>query len=120
VILLDTNVFIYLANGTVPAAVLGEDHIGYASITKIEALGYAQITVAEHSFLEELLAECEQLDLSKNVLQRAIKLRQMAKISLGDSIVAATALEHDLPLWTANTRDFAQVEGLKTVNPINR
>jgi predicted nucleic acid-binding protein len=117
-ILLDTNVFIYLANGTIAAKVLKNDDIAFASITKIEALGYAKITVAEQSYLDALFAECEQLDLSEAVVQRAIRLRQQAKMSLGDAIIAATALEQDCELWTADEDDFAHIEELKIHNPL--
>jgi predicted nucleic acid-binding protein len=117
-ILLDTNVFIYLANGTIAAKVLKKDDIAFASITKIEALGYAQITVAEHSYLDALFAECEQLNLSEAVIQRSIRLRQQTKMSLGDAVITATALEQDCELWTANEGDFAHIEGLRLHNPI--
>ena len=58
-ILLDTDIFIYLANGAIAASSLGENDIAYATITKIEALGYAHITGAEQSSLEALFDECE-------------------------------------------------------------
>ena len=51
-ILLDTNVFIYLANGTLVAEALGENDLAFASITRIEALGFGQITSAEQSYLD--------------------------------------------------------------------
>lgn len=34
-----------------------------------------------------------------------------------DSIIAATALEYDLPLATRNTRDFRHIEGLTLIDP---
>ncbi len=39
-------------------------------------------------------------------------------MNLGDAIVAATALEHDVTLWTANVDDFRHIEGLRVVNPL--
>jgi toxin FitB len=117
-ILLDTNIFIYLANGTVKASILGSNTIAYASITKIEALGYAQITGKEQSLLEELFDACEEIELDERVIQRAIKLRQQTKITLGDAIVAASALVHDCELWTANEKDFAHLENLSLHNPL--
>ncbi|MGH7884019.1 MAG: hypothetical protein ACREN8_14140, partial [Candidatus Dormibacteraceae bacterium] len=72
-ILLDTNVFIYVANGTIAAQTLKHDDIAFASVTKIEALGYAQITVAEQIYLEALFMECEQIDLEGPIVERAIK-----------------------------------------------
>jgi len=115
---LDTNIFIYLASGTLPVQKVAKGDLAFPSIAKIEALGYSNITVAEQSYLEALFAECQQLDLNEAVVQRSIKLRQQIKMSLGDAIVAATALEHDSELWTANEEDFAKVEGLKLHNPL--
>jgi len=39
-------------------------------------------------------------------------------MSLGDAIVAATALEHRQTLVTRNSKDFDRVEGLKVVDPL--
>jgi len=117
-IVLDTNIFIYLANGTLDVQAVKSTDLAFPSIVKIEALGYAQITVAEQSYLEALFAECQQLELEESVIQHAISLRQQNKISLGDSIVAATALEYDCELWTANDKDFVRIEGLNIHNPL--
>ena len=105
-ILLDTNVFIYLANGTIDFDTIKQDIIGFASITKIEALGYSQINVAEQQYLEALFSECEQLNLAESVIRTAIKLRQRTNMKLGDAIIAATALEYDCELYTANEKIF--------------
>ena len=43
-ILLDTNIFIYFAKGVLATTVLDGHEIAYASITRIEALGYGKIT----------------------------------------------------------------------------
>jgi predicted nucleic acid-binding protein len=117
-IVLDTNVFIYLANGIVDIQAIKNTDLAFPSIVKVEALGYAQITVAEQSYLEALFAECQQLELEELVIQRAIRLRQQSRMSLGDSIVAASALEYDSELWTANEADFAHIEGLLIHNPL--
>ena len=117
-IILDTNIFIYLANGALGIKAIKNTDLAFPSIVKIEALGYAQITVAEQSYLEALFAECQQLDLEELVLHRAIRLRQQRKMSLGDSIVAASALEYDCELWTANVEDFEHIDGLRLHNPL--
>lgn len=117
-IMLDTNIFIYLANGTLGIKDIKNTDLAFSSIAKIEALGYARITVAEQSYLEALFAECQQLELEESVIQRAIRLRQQVRMSLGDAIVAASALEYDCELWTANEADFTQVEGLRIYNPL--
>ncbi len=117
-ILLDTNIFIYLANGTLAPRSIANADIAHASITKIEALGFSTIPVSELLLLEDLFSESYNLELTNAIVDRAIRLRQGRRMSLGDSIIAATALEHDIALWTANVDDFVHVEGLLLVNPL--
>jgi len=50
------------------------------------------------------------------VAHKAIELRQKRAISLGDSVIAATALVHDLTLLTENTKDYARIKGLKLLS----
>lgn len=118
-ILLDTNIFIYLANGTIKINSLKNNDIAFTSITKIEALGYSQITVAEQNYLEALFNECEQIDLDESVMKLAITLRQRSKMTLGDAIIAATALVYDYELWTVNVTDFIHIDGLQIYNPLD-
>lgn len=119
-VILDTNVFIYLVNGTLPRTRIISTDITHASVTKIEALGFSRIHVGELQLLQSLFAQSYSFALTDVIIDRAVKLRQLRRMSLGDSIVAATALEHDLELWTANTEDFQQVEGLRLVNPLEQ
>ena len=119
-ILLDTNIFIYLANGTLPAKILPNEKLAYASIVKIESLGYSKIMVGEQSYLNALFDECLQVDLTENIIQTAITLRQQHDITLGDAITAATALECECELWTANTADFKNITDLRLRNPLQK
>jgi len=49
----------------------------------------------------------------------AIQFRQQQSMSLGDAIIAATALEHHQTLATRNIKDFDWIDGLKVINPLN-
>lgn len=51
-------------------------------------------------------------------LEKAVRLRQIKKMSLGDSLIAGTALVHDLTLVTRNTDDFAWIASLNLLNPL--
>ena len=117
-ILLDTNIFIYLANGTLDPQLVSSVDISHASITKIESLGFSSIPANELLLLSALFNESFNHNLTDQVVDQAIKLRQAKKMSLGDSIIAATALESNLDLWTANVDDFQHVEGLRIFNPL--
>ena len=55
--------------------------------------------------------------ISWDVLEAAIALRQQRKMSLGDALVAGTALHHNLALVTRNTGDFEWIDSLAVLNP---
>ncbi len=114
----DTNIVVYVANRTLKEDIVQEEPIVYASILKVEALGYHNIRSVEEQRIRELLATVTEIPLTETIIESAIRLRQQKKMSLGDAIVAATALDNDCVLWTANTDDFADIEGLKVVNPL--
>ncbi|HEY1835388.1 MAG TPA: type II toxin-antitoxin system VapC family toxin [Candidatus Saccharimonadales bacterium] len=119
-ILLDTNICIYLANQTLSGDALGDEDIAYASVTRIEALGFHSLSVGEEHQLIRLFNASMQYDLSETVIVRAIAIRQIKRMGLGDAIIAAMALEYDCELWTANTADFEHIQELKLVNPLKR
>lgn len=41
------------------------------------------------------------------------------KLSLPDALIAATALVHDLELYTLNSKDFRFISTLKRYQPVN-
>ena len=45
-------------------------------------------------------------------------LRQRRKMSLGDSIIAGTAIAHERTLVTRNTDDFRWIEEIKLLDPL--
>jgi predicted nucleic acid-binding protein len=117
-ILLDTNILIYLANGTLDRNIIISTDIAHASVTRIEALGFSAIPANELLLLSALLDESYNLDLTSTIVEQTIKLRQIKRMSLGDAVIAATALTHGLTLWTANIDDFSHIEGLTLHNPL--
>jgi predicted nucleic acid-binding protein len=52
------------------------------------------------------------------VVARAVSVRQARKMSLGDALVAATALVFGRELLTRNIKDFAGVPGLVVSDPL--
>jgi toxin FitB len=88
-----------------------------ASVTKVETLGFTGIDRREESSIRAYLDHCLSCPLDNEIIERAIVIRQQRKMKLGDAIIAATALEYDLPLATRNTRDFQHIEGLTLIDP---
>ncbi len=101
-----------------PTDIVAKTDIGHASVTKIEALGFSTIPANELLILTSLFEESYNLPLTDTIVNRAVQLRQAKRMSLGDAIIAATALEHDLELWTVNKEDFKHIEGLNVTSPL--
>jgi predicted nucleic acid-binding protein len=118
--LLDSNIIIYAAQPEHAALrQFIETHAPAVSVVSyIEVLGYHQLTEEDRQFLEQFFQTAERLPLSEAVVQWAVKLRQRRKMSLGDAIVAGTAIAHDRTLVTRNTDDFRWIEEIKLLNPL--
>lgn len=118
--LIDSNIIIYSA--LEPYAYLRPlliEKNGYASyISYVEVLGYHQLTHDASQYFNSAFSILTLLPVTEIVLNRAISLRQQRKMSLGDSIVAATALCFNLELYTRNRNDFKWIEGLTCINPV--
>lgn len=114
----DTNIIIYLGNKTLDEDIIGNEPVCFASVSLIEALGYPEILAAEGQRIKELFDAMIEIPLNNSVIQTAIRLRQLKKMSVGDAIVAATSLENDCTLWTANVSDFEHIDGIKLYNPL--
>lgn len=54
--------------------------------------------VSTRLFLEEFFQIVEVLPIAQAVLDRAVTLRQIRRMSLGDAIIAATAMVYDRTL----------------------
>lgn len=119
-ILLDSNIFIYAAmpEHTRLRYILHDHRVATSIIVRVEVLGYHRLAVEKKILLTQLLGMTEVIPLSFSVAERAIQLRQQRRMTLGDSLVAATALLSDLPLWTHNVRDFLWIDGLVVHDPI--
>lgn len=50
-------------------------------------------------------------------MEQAVKLRQLRKMTLGDALIAGTALVFGLTLVTRNVDDFQWIAGLSVLDP---
>lgn len=118
-ILIDTNVLVYAANGSHRGLLeYIENHApSVSAITYVEALGYHRITAAEKAFLESFFAAANIVEITSDVLSAAVELRQQRKMSLGDSLIAGTALVNKHRLATCNLADFRWISGLSAFDP---
>jgi predicted nucleic acid-binding protein len=114
--LLDSNILIYGASGRASRAGCdpGSHRLGCG---ERDADRNARLSEVEQRWLETAFDRMMVLALDDAVAAQAIALRRERRIGLADSIIAATALHHDLVLVTRNTDDFKDVPGLKMRDP---
>ncbi len=116
IFLLDTNTILYLIKGDENVLQLTEGKIVSLNfVTEIELLGWRLLTPELHDILLDLINNVQYFDYSYRIKQSTISLRQIYNLKLGDAFIAATALEHDLTLISAN-KSFAKVEELRLIN----
>jgi toxin FitB len=119
--LLDSNIVIYAtqpANGWLRTEVLSQP-FAVSQATRVEDLGWHKLTAQDEADLNTFLAAGLVLSITDAIADRAIAMRQARKLSLGDALIAATAIEHDLELSTRNIGDFKHIPGLKWSNPFD-
>lgn len=118
--LLDSNIIIYAA---LPEhehlrKLIAEQSPAVSAVSYVEVLGYHRLSDEARHYFETFFASAEVLPLSQEVLDKAVALRQRRKMTLGDALVASTALVHEHTLVTRNETDFSGIEGLTIVNPL--
>lgn len=85
-------------------------------ITQIELLCWNTDEATTQS-VKEFITDSMVLDISPDVIAHCVAIRKGKKIKTPDAIIAATALAYGFTLITANEKDFANIRGLKIVNP---
>jgi len=117
--LLDSNIIIY-ASQPEHAQIrqfISEIEITVSAVSYVEVLGYHRLTEESRLHFEEFFGVVEVLPISQAVLARAVTLRQIRRMTLGDAIIAATALVYGLTLVTRNIEDFQWIVELTVINP---
>lgn len=112
-IICDTNILIefYKADPTVIQTLrrIGAAHIAVSVITKAE-LFYGARDKQELAKIERHISLCQCYGLNDAISALFIELMSRYslshKVSIPDMLIAATAINHELELYTLNTKDF--------------
>ncbi|HRD79596.1 MAG TPA: type II toxin-antitoxin system VapC family toxin [Saprospiraceae bacterium] len=118
--ILDSNICIYAPQ---PAfahllPLLIDPDCAVSEITRLEVLGFHKLTKSERTYYEKVFLHKTIIPISKEIIDLAIQLRQSRKMTVGDAIIASTAIRHKLELVTRNTSDFANISDLVVSNPV--
>ena len=117
--LVDSDVLIWHLRG-LPQATQWLDRLPRLIISTVTYLEVLQgmRNRAEMLALQKSLTRrnTQRLALTPAISERATTLMEVWTLShglgMGDALIAATALEHGLPLLTANVKHFGPIEGL--------
>lgn len=115
---LDTNAIVYYLNDdndAVPVlrGVFAQESPVYISaVTELELFAFANLSRAEESLIEDLLATMSIIPLDSRIARLAALVRRHYRAKDPDSIIAATAMFTGSTLLTRNTRDFRKISNL--------
>jgi predicted nucleic acid-binding protein len=109
-ILLDTNIVLYLLNGEetlIP--LLEEKNLFLSFITQLELLGNRYLNSEDTLQVKQFISECTIIDITPEIKEFTINIRQKYNIKLPDCIIIATSLWLNMPLITAD-KDFTRID----------
>ena len=118
-ILCDTNVLIefYKNNPQVNQILrdVGKDNLALSIVTEAE-LYFGALNKAELQMIQRHLASLHRFGLDTAVSNQFLQLMETYslshKLSIPDALIAATALVHQVELFTFNVKDFHFIPGL--------
>lgn len=123
-ILCDTDILIeaYRNNLYVSGIIkhIGSGNLAVSDVTRME-LFYGARNKHELRIISNDLKGWNALPIQSEISMMAVKLVERYclshKLSLGDALIAATAVHHHLELYTLNLKDFVFIPGLKLHQP---
>jgi len=120
-ILFDTNIIIYSAQeeGAYLHDIFENEGGHYSVVTMVETLGFHKMDKRQEGYLKLIFQRLKPLPITDPIIFKAIELRQKRKMTLGDALIAATAVIHNCTLYTRNVKDFDWITDLQIHNPMD-
>ncbi len=121
---IDSNILIDAMNGIVDAVGFLEEQqiveIQISIVSAMELIAGCRNKI-EMTELQRFFQKCSFLPVTVTISQVAFQLMESFYLSHGltlpDALIAATAIEHDLTLYTRNTRHFRMIPQLEISQP---
>ena len=112
--LLDTNILLYALKGLTDVRLYFDIPPAISVVTEIEILGVKEITEEEIKIRETVIEYCHIIPLTNSIKKKTIDLKKEIKLAIPDAIIAATAIERNFTLVTAD-KGFKRIKGLSLI-----
>ncbi len=96
----------------------GQRHLELGQLT-VSVITQAELFAGnqrEEPAIEALLTRLTAIEVDAAIARVAGRIRRASRVGIADALIAATALEHQLPLMTRNRRHLERVPGLRLVS----
>ena len=117
--LLDSNAVIYYIAGETMQWLnqIIDEEINVSVITKIEVLSFDPDKDDNYPILIDFFEASNIFELTDDIINKTIRIRQKHKIKLPDAIIASTAIVNNMVLVSRNIKDFKNIPDLEVENP---
>lgn len=121
--LLDTNIVLGFLNGNPAINKFFQDNteesqLKCSQVTRMELLGFPNITTDEEKKLKSFLSFVKILPITDEICNQTIMLRQQKKIKLPDALIVSTAICFNLTLITCDKDLLGKINSVKSINPV--
>lgn len=118
--LIDSNIIVYsyLPQHKYLREFFIKDAVYVSEVSRVEVLGYHKLTNDEEIYFKDIFDLIPIISPTQGIFDTAINIRRSYNLKLGDSIIAATALVHNLSIYTRNLSDFEKIAIVSCVNPM--
>ena len=110
----DTNALLYLLKGNACMQSYSSKKLGISIISEMELLSFSDINQEDEKIIRALIKDCLIFELNHQIKNKTILLRKKYRIKLPDAIIAATAIENNIKLLTAD-KGFNKITELDLV-----
>jgi tRNA(fMet)-specific endonuclease VapC len=124
-VLCDTNVIIEFFKGNLQVVQqlqkIGQPAIAISAITQAE-LYFGALDKKELRRIQKSLESIQTYPITTGISDQFLRLMMTYclshHLSIPDALIAATAIEHQVPLYTLNLKDFRFIAGLQIFAPL--
>lgn len=110
----DTNFLINVHEGKAKTEPFLDGSVIVSVISEIELLGWHKLSLPEKRKLKALLRDCIIIELTPEIKNIAIEIRQQQAVKTPDAIIAATARFLRLPLVTSD-KGFKKIKDIEII-----